>query len=224
LSALTHLRGIVVLRLFLGALFCTVFFENEAFNRYTADGYERLIERYAERNNAPGFWSDGVMGFFADNSELFAPLQFATELGFAVLLVLGIATGAVALAAAGFLFSLWVSELGIFWVWELLSLTAIAVVVGLCSLPDLLRPGGLKQRILGRSTFGTLGLGPRLGIAVVAALALAGAILAAGNTGGTENSSVALRAGLLFGALLVGCAFLDGLREDRPLDPGEARD
>jgi hypothetical protein len=205
-------RGIVVLRVILGALFCTVFFENIAFDRYTADGYERLIDRYAEGNNAPGFWSDGVMGFFAGNSEVFAPIQFLTELGFAVLLVLGVVTGAVALAAAGFLFSLWLSELGLFWVWELLSLIAIAVVVGVATLPDLLRAGSLKERVLGPRTFGGLALGARLAVAVVAGLALAGAILAAGNTGGSENSTVALEAGLLFGGLLVVGAFLDELR------------
>jgi len=66
-------RGIVVLRLYLGALFCAVFFENLAFNRYTPDGYASLVDRYAETNNAPGFWSNGIMGFFADNSEIFAP-------------------------------------------------------------------------------------------------------------------------------------------------------
>jgi uncharacterized membrane protein YphA (DoxX/SURF4 family) len=211
-------RGIAFLRLYLGALFCTVFFENVALDRYTPDGYQQLIDRYAGQNNAPGFWSDGVMGFFADNSEVLAPVQFVTELSFAVLLVLGIATGAVALFAAAFLFSLWLSELGIFWIWELLSITAIAVVVGLSSLPELRGAGSLKQRILGKSTFGGLGLGLRLGIAVASGLVLAGAILAVGNTGGGENSTVAWRSGVLFGALLAACAFLDRLRED-PREP-----
>jgi len=217
-------RGIVVLRLYLGALFCAVFFENLAFNRYTPDGYASLVDRYAETNNAPGFWSNGIMGFFADNSEIFAPLQFLTELGFAVLLVLGIATGAVALAAAGFLFSLWISELSLFWIWELLSLTAIAAVVGLTTLPELLQGGSsLKERILGKSTFGSLGLGSSLGIAVVSSAALAGAILAVGNTGGGDNSTVALRSALLFGVLLVACAFLDRQREGHPGDRGHAK-
>lgn len=212
------------LRLYLGALFVTVFFENLALDRYTADGYTELIDRYAGQNNAPGFWSDGVMGLFADNSEIFAPIQFLTELSFGVLLVLGIATGAVALAAAGFLFSLWVSELGIFWIWELLSITAIAVAVGLSTLPQLLRAEDLRERILGPSTFGGLGLGPRLGIAVAGGLLLAGAILAVGNTGGGDNETVAWRAGLLFGVLLVACTFLDRLREDgSPHRPGEVR-
>jgi hypothetical protein len=202
------------LRIYLGALFCTVFFENVAFNRYTADGYQSLIDRYAAENEAPGFWSDGVMALFADNSEVFAPLQFLTELSFAVLLVLGVATGVVAVAAAGFLFSLWVSELGIFWIWELLSIAAIAAAVGLATLPDLRAPGSLKQRLLGPSTFGALGPGARIGLSVAGGLLLAGAILAA-QTGGDDNSIVAWRAGVLFGVLLMACSLLDRLRADR---------
>jgi hypothetical protein len=212
-------RAIILLRVYLGALFCTVFFENIAFNRYTADGYQRLIDGYSADNNAPGFWSDGVMDFFADNSEVFAPIQFVTELSFAVLLVLGIATGAVALAAAGFLFSLWLSELGIFWIWELLSIAAIAAIVGLVSLPDLRAPGPLKQRLLGASTFGGLPLGARFALAVGGGLLLTGAINAA-NTGGSENSTVAWRAGLLFAALLAACALLDRLRDVSAGEPG----
>jgi uncharacterized membrane protein YphA (DoxX/SURF4 family) len=212
---MTAARGITLLRVYLGALFCTVFFENIAFNRYTADGYQSLIDRYAERNDAPGFWSDGVMDFFADQSEVFAPLQFVTELSFAVLLVLGIATGVVALVASGFLLSLWLSELGIFWIWELLSISAIALVVAITTLPALREAGPLRARILGPSTFGGIPMGARLGLAVAGGLVLAGAILAAG-TGGGENSAVAWRSGALFGALLVACAALDRLREDRP--------
>ena len=101
--------GVAVLRMLLGALFCTVLFDNLTHDRYTAGGYQRLIDGYAAETNAPGFWSDGVMAFFADGSEVFAPVQFVTELGFAVLLVLGVATAAAALAAAAFLFSLWLS-------------------------------------------------------------------------------------------------------------------
>jgi hypothetical protein len=223
LAEVPSARGITFLRLFLGALFCAVFFENLAHDRYTADGYQELIDRYAGQNNAPGFWSDGVMGFFADNSEVFAPIQFVTELSFAVLLVLGVATGAVALAAAAFLFSLWVSELGIFWLWELLAPVAIALVVGLAALPELRRRGDLRRRLLGSPTFGSLEIGARLAIAVAAGALLAGAILASGNFGGSgENGTVAWRAGVLFGVLLAVCAFLDRLRGEGPDGaPGE---
>ena len=52
-ARVARLDHLVMLRVFLGALFITVFFENLAFGRYTPGGYERLIERYAARNNAP---------------------------------------------------------------------------------------------------------------------------------------------------------------------------
>ncbi len=208
-------RALTGLRLYLGAFFCGVFFENVALDRYTTHGYEELIHRYAKQTNAPGFWSDGVMGFFADNSQVFAPLQFLTELGFAVLLILGIATGVVALTAAAFLFSLWISELGIFWIWEVLSIIPIALAIGLTSLPLLRRPGPLRERLLGESTFGELEPGVRLAIAVTGGLLLAGAILAAGNTGGDRNATVAWRAGVLFGLLLAASGLLDRLRGNR---------
>jgi uncharacterized membrane protein YphA (DoxX/SURF4 family) len=218
--------GITALRVFLGALFCTVFFENVAFNRYTADGYQRLIDRYAAENDAPGFWSDGVMAFFAANSEVFAPLQFLTELGFGVLLVLGVATGIVALAAAGFLLMLWVSSLGLFWIWELLPIIALACVVGATSLPELRAPGDLRRRLLGRPTFGSLPLAAGLALAVAGGLVLAGLILAEG-TGAGDNSLVAWRSGALFGVLLAICAVLDRLRggtegEEAAATPGRA--
>ncbi len=204
---------LVVLRLFLGAVFLTVFFENLAFNRYTADGYARLIERYAARTDAPGFWSDGFMQFFADNSTLFAPLQAVTELGFGVLLVLGIASGLVGLAVAGFLATLWLSELGIFWIWELLGLVMVALAVGLGSLPGLLR-GSTVDRILGPPSLGGLSLPARLALAPAGGLALALVVDAAG-TGGRSNGEVSLRAGLAFGVCMIGLALLDDVRARR---------
>ena len=125
-AALDHL---VIMRVFLGALFITVFFENLAFGRYTPGGYERLIERYAARNNAPGFWSNGVMGFFADHSEIFSKLQAVTEMSFGIALVIGFAAGYLGFAVAGFLLALWLSELGLFWIWELPGLIFVALAL-----------------------------------------------------------------------------------------------
>jgi uncharacterized membrane protein YphA (DoxX/SURF4 family) len=216
-------RGIDVLRVLLGALFATALFDNLTHDRYTADGYSRLVDGYAKDTAAPGFWKDGVMGFFSDNSEVFAPLQLLAELGFVVLLVLGVATAVAALAASGFLFSLWLSQLASTWLWELLSLTAIALVVGLTTLPALRRPGPLRERLLGESTFGGLPMGARLAIAIGAGLLLVGAVLAA-DTGGSTNTEVAWESGALFGGLLVVCAFLDGFREDRDSGSEEPRE
>lgn len=209
-DALARVNHVVLMRIFLGAVFITVFFENLAFNRYTEGGYARLIDRYAGRNDAPAFWSDGIMGFFSDNAVVFSKLQAVTELTFGLLLVLGIGTAVVAFAVAGFLASLWISELGLFWIWELLGLVVIAAAVGIATLPDLFR-GSIRDRVLGPPSSTRLSLGARLGLALGGGVGLA-LIVDAAQTGGSENGAVAARAGLLFGAALVALALLDQLR------------
>ncbi len=60
------------------------------------------------------------MSLMASNAAVAAPLQAVTEISFGTLLVLGVLSRPVALAAAVFLTSLWVSEWGTAWIWELL--------------------------------------------------------------------------------------------------------
>jgi uncharacterized membrane protein YphA (DoxX/SURF4 family) len=117
-------RALVVLRFTLGAMFVWVFFENLGKGAYTASGYKGVIEYYLKNGHAPGAWKS-VMSVLAANARIAAPLQALTELGFGVLLLAGAATRVVAAAAGAFLFSLWLSELGTAWFWEL----AIPVVV-----------------------------------------------------------------------------------------------
>src|SRR4051795_845622 len=139
-----------VLRLMLGALFVSTFFENLEKKLYTVSGYSGLIDDYAARNNAPGFWSDHFMKFISDHASFFAPVQAAFELSLGILLVLGIASGIVALVTAGHLTALWISELGLVWGWELLSLLGAGGLVGLAFLPSLLdRSRSVEQRLLG---------------------------------------------------------------------------
>ena len=61
-----------------------------------------------------------------------APLQGLTEISLGVLLVLGLFTRPVALVACAFLASLWVSEWGTSWIWELLVpvLASLGLAVG----------------------------------------------------------------------------------------------
>src|SRR3954447_26452853 len=80
-----------VLRLLLGALFVSTFYENLEKKLYTVPGYSGLIDDYAARNHAPGFWSDHFMKFISDHASFFAPVQAVFELSLGVLLVLGIA-------------------------------------------------------------------------------------------------------------------------------------
>ena len=111
-------RALMVLRIALGAMFVWVFFENLRKGAYTPAGYKGVIDYYLKNGHAPGAWK-AVMSAAAANARIAAPLQAATELGFGVLLVLGAATRVVAAAAGAFLFTLWLSELGTAWIWEL---------------------------------------------------------------------------------------------------------
>ena len=121
---------LAVLRLTLGVLFVWVFFENLGKDLYTPGGYANLIRYYIEKGTAPAPWK-AVMGFMADHAAVAAPLQAMTELGFGILLVVGLATRLVALAAFAFLTSLWVSEWGTAWIWELLVPIVVAACVSL---------------------------------------------------------------------------------------------
>jgi uncharacterized membrane protein YphA (DoxX/SURF4 family) len=120
-------RALAILRLTLGAMFVWVFFENLGKGLYTPAGYKGLIEYYLKNGHSPAAWK-AVMSAAAANARIAAPLQAVTELGFGVLLLSGAATRLVAAAAGAFLFTLWVSELGTSWIWEL----ATPVVVAFC--------------------------------------------------------------------------------------------
>lgn len=214
-AALERIPWPSVLRVMLGGLFVSVFFENLNKHLYEKAGYAALINGYRAEGNAPGGWKD-FEKFIADHGSFFAPVQAVFELSLGVLLVLGIGTGVVALVTAGHLTALWVSELAPRrWVWELLSVVAVALVVGLSALPSLLdgrrRPAA---RLLGPPTFGPgVGTPVRLAVAVLGGLALAGAILAAKTGGEAHYTDVAWQSGVTFGALLVVLGLLDRRRE-----------
>ena len=129
-AAAEPLTLLAILRLTLGAMFVWVFFENLGKGLYTPDGYASLIRYYIEKGSAPLAWK-AVMGFMAGHARSVAPLQAAAELGFGVLLILGLASRAVALAAFGFLTSLWVSEWRTAWIWELLVPMVVAACLAL---------------------------------------------------------------------------------------------
>jgi uncharacterized membrane protein YphA (DoxX/SURF4 family) len=130
-SSSTAGRGLALARLCIGAMFVYVFFENKGKGLYTPGGYADLINWYAENGNAPAFWKS-IMTLAASNASIAAPMQGVAEISFGVLLTIGLFTRPVALAAGAFLTSLWVSEWGTAWVWELLVplWTAFALAVG----------------------------------------------------------------------------------------------
>jgi uncharacterized membrane protein YphA (DoxX/SURF4 family) len=127
-----HARiGLALVRLTIGAMFVWVFFENLGKGLYKPAGYADLINGYIENSSAPAVWKS-VMALAANHASMAAPLQGATEISLGVLLVLGLFTRPVALVAFVFLTSLWVSEWGTAWIWELLVpvLASLALAVG----------------------------------------------------------------------------------------------
>ncbi|HYX52494.1 MAG TPA: DoxX family membrane protein [Candidatus Limnocylindrales bacterium] len=112
-------NGLALVRLTIGAMFVWVFFENLGKGLYTAGGYSSLINYYIKMSHSPAAWK-AVMGSAANHAALAAPMQAITEISLGILLVLGLLTRPAALVAFFFLGSLWISEWGTSWIWELL--------------------------------------------------------------------------------------------------------
>ena len=123
--------GLAIVRLTIGAMFVSVFFENLGKGLYTPGGYASLINYYIQHDHAPAIWKT-IMATAASHSAMAAPLQGMTEISLGVLLVLGLLTRPAGLVACGLLASLWVSEWGTSWIWELLvpTLAAMGIAVG----------------------------------------------------------------------------------------------
>ncbi len=123
--------GLGVVRLTIGAMFVWVFFENLGKGLYTPAGYAGLINHYIKASHSPAAWK-WVMGLAASHATMAAPMQAATEISLGILLVLGLLTRPAAFVASLYLASLWVSEWGTAWIWELLVpvLVSLGLAVG----------------------------------------------------------------------------------------------
>jgi uncharacterized membrane protein YphA (DoxX/SURF4 family) len=124
-------NGLALVRLTIGAMFVWVFFENFGKGLYSAAGYANLINYYIRQGHSPAAWK-AVMALAASHAAMAAPLQAVTEISFGILLVVGLLTRPVAFVAFLYLGSLWVSEWGTAWIWELLVpvLASLGLAVG----------------------------------------------------------------------------------------------
>jgi uncharacterized membrane protein YphA (DoxX/SURF4 family) len=124
-------NGLAIVRLTIGAMFVWVFFENRGKGLYTAGGYANLINYYIKASHSPAAWK-AVMGFMASHAAMAAPMQALTEISLGILLVVGLLTRPVAFVAFLYLGSLWVSEWGTSWIWELLVpvMASLALAIG----------------------------------------------------------------------------------------------
>src|SRR3981189_3467783 len=111
--------GLAIVRLTIGAMFLWVFFENLGKGLYTPAGYAGLINYYIKASHCPAIWKS-VMGLAAKHASIAAPMQGLTEISLGILLVIGLLTRPAGIVAFLFLGSLWISEFGTSWIWELL--------------------------------------------------------------------------------------------------------
>ena len=123
--------GLAIVRLTIGCMFVWVFFENMGKGLYTPAGYAGLINYYIQHGHSPAAWK-AVMALAASHAAMAAPAQALTEILLGVLLVIGLLTRPAAFVAFLYLGSLWVSEWGTAWIWELLVpvLASLALAVG----------------------------------------------------------------------------------------------
>ena len=124
-------NGLAIVRLTVGAMFVWVFFENLGKGLYTPVGYAGLINYYIKNSHSPAIWKS-VMALAASHAAMAAPLQAITEISLGILLVIGLLTRPVAFVAFLYLGSLWVSEWGTAWIWELLVpvLASLGLAIG----------------------------------------------------------------------------------------------
>src|SRR5467141_4558269 len=112
-------NGLALVRMTIGAMFVWVFFENLGKCAYSPAGYAGVINYYIKNSHSSAAWKL-VLGFMSSHAAMIAPGQAAMELSLGILLVIGLLTRPAALVAFLFLGSLWVTELGTSWIWELL--------------------------------------------------------------------------------------------------------
>ena len=130
-SVLSAANGLALVRVTIGAMFVWVFFENLGKGLYTAAGYAGLINYYLKASHAPAVWK-AVMEQAATHAAMAAPMQAMTEISLGVLLIIGLLTRPAAFVAFLYLGSLWISEWGTAWIWELLVpvLASLGLAIG----------------------------------------------------------------------------------------------
>src|SRR5216684_8957601 len=91
-------NGLALVRMIIGAMFVSVFFENLGKGGYTPAGYAGVINYYIKASHSPAAWK-WVLGLMASHAAMAAPLQAIAEISLGILLVIGLLTRPVALVA-----------------------------------------------------------------------------------------------------------------------------
>lgn len=112
-------NGLALVRVTIGAMLVWVFFENLGKGLYTPAGWLNVLNYYIKSGHSPAFWK-ALISLPAGHAAIAAPMQAVFELSVGILLVVGLLTRPVAFLVFLYLCTLWVSEWGTSWIWELL--------------------------------------------------------------------------------------------------------
>jgi uncharacterized membrane protein YphA (DoxX/SURF4 family) len=123
--------GLVFVRVIIGAELFFTFFENLRKGAYTAAGYAGVLNYYVQHSHSPEAWRH-MLAILANHSAILGPMQAVMEISVGTLLIVGLLTRPAALVAFCFLGTLWVTELGTSWIWELLPpfVASLGLLVG----------------------------------------------------------------------------------------------
>ena len=123
--------GLAIVRVIVGGELFSTFFENLGKGAYTTAGYAGVLNYYVQHSHSPEAWRH-VLAIMASHSMMLGPMQAVMEISVGTLLILGLLTRPAALVAFLFLGSLWVTELGTSWIWELLVpfVASLGLLVG----------------------------------------------------------------------------------------------
>src|SRR5262249_37673675 len=124
-------HGLAIVRRRVGWMLVWWFFKTLGKGPHPPGGYAALINHYTKTSHSPAAWK-WVMGLMASHAAVAAPVQAATEILLGILLVIGLLTRPAAFVAFLYLGSLWVSDGGTSWMWELLVpvLASLGLAVG----------------------------------------------------------------------------------------------
>lgn len=126
----TPLFWVALLRIMLGLLFLTQWYDNMVGGLYTAEGLRGLFAYFLSASESPLLWYHAFLeGVIAPIAPAFAAFQFASELLLGIAFLLGLFTPLMSVAAAFFVLNTFLLSWGADWPWSYLTLLTILGVV-----------------------------------------------------------------------------------------------
>jgi len=128
----TPLRVLAALRIMMGLLFLTTWYENVQKGFYTPAGLLHFFtDVYPQSHNPISLYAAFIEHVLLPARAVFAPFQFVAELGLGVFLVLGILTPVAGIAGALLLANIFLATFGSEWPWTYLSLIGVCLAVAI---------------------------------------------------------------------------------------------